>query len=79
MIVDAVVVDRAGKPVTGLTAADFEVYEDGERVEISNFYAVHRRTSAPSEAGAGEAAETLPLSRVDATASLDIDVGEQGG
>jgi Ca-activated chloride channel family protein len=31
------VVDRQGTPVTGLTAADFEVYEEGRRQEIQYF------------------------------------------
>jgi VWFA-related protein len=35
--VDAVVTDRAGNPVTGLTADDFELYENGKRQEITNF------------------------------------------
>ena len=35
---DVVVRDRAGKPVRGLTAADFEIRENGQLQEISNFY-----------------------------------------
>lgn len=40
--VDVYVTDREGNPVTGLSAADFEVKEDGKPVEITNFYAVER-------------------------------------
>jgi|GEM_PF-1135411 len=36
--VDVVVTDKKGRPVTGLTADDFVVYEAGERREVSNFY-----------------------------------------
>ena len=36
--VDVWVTDRDGNPVTGLTAADFEVREDGRPVELSNFF-----------------------------------------
>ncbi|HEX8618553.1 MAG TPA: VWA domain-containing protein [Thermoanaerobaculia bacterium] len=35
--VEAIVTDRQGKPVTGLTKDDFEVYEDGARQEITHF------------------------------------------
>jgi hypothetical protein len=35
--VDVAVVDRQGKPVTGLTARDFAVKEDGRPVEIKTF------------------------------------------
>ena len=34
------VTDKDGRPILGLTKEDFEVYEDGERVEISNFYEI---------------------------------------
>lgn len=36
--VDVVVTDKQGRPVTGLTADDFIIYEAGERREVSNFY-----------------------------------------
>jgi VWFA-related protein len=39
--VDVVVRDRAGKPVTGLTKADFEIYENGQKREITNLYEVN--------------------------------------
>lgn len=51
--VDAAVRDKAGNPVTGLTREDFELYEDGKRQEITNFYEV--RGGAP--AGTEEARE----------------------
>lgn len=37
--VDVYVADRDGRPVPGLTADDFRVFEDGEPVEVSHFYA----------------------------------------
>lgn len=37
--VDVVVTDSKGRPVTGLTADDFVIYEEGKPREISNFYA----------------------------------------
>ncbi len=53
--VDVWVTDRDGNPVTGLTADDFEVREDGRPVELSNFYeftdgldAATRDRSAPT-------------------------------
>ena len=35
--IDVHVTDRRGRPIAGLSAEDFEVYEEGERVEITNF------------------------------------------
>ena len=37
--VEVVVSDKNGQPITGLTRDDFELYEDGELMELSNFYA----------------------------------------
>ncbi|MCY4560565.1 MAG: hypothetical protein OXF79_30205, partial [Chloroflexi bacterium] len=34
--VDAVVTDRRGRPVSGLQREDFELFVDGEFVEIAN-------------------------------------------
>jgi VWFA-related protein len=34
--VEVLVTDRAGKPVSGLTPADFQVVEDGQPVEVTN-------------------------------------------
>jgi hypothetical protein len=49
--VDVRVVDRAGKPVTDLTARDFQVLENGVRQQLSHFSA-QSLASDPSAAGA---------------------------
>ncbi|MES1240728.1 MAG: VWA domain-containing protein [Acidobacteriota bacterium] len=38
--VDVHVTDRNGRPVAGLKRDDFEVYEDGRRVKVTNFEAI---------------------------------------
>lgn len=43
--VPAVVTDRTGRPLTGLTASDFQIFEDGRPQKISNF----ATTAAPFE------------------------------
>ncbi len=40
--VEVFVTDENGYPVVGLRQKDFEIYQDGERVEISNFYSAVR-------------------------------------
>lgn len=45
--VDVVVTDPDGRPVTGLTAEDFQLFEDGRPVEISNFFVVEEGRSRP--------------------------------
>jgi len=57
--VDVVVRDRAGKPVTGLTKADFEIYENGQKRDISNLYEVRAPAAAPSAKPAAPA-ESAP-------------------
>jgi VWFA-related protein len=54
---DVFVTDKKGQPVAGLRKEDFQVFEDGKPVEISNFYAESpRRAAAPVTAPAGGAA-----------------------
>jgi VWFA-related protein len=50
--IDVVVTDKSGKPVTGLTANDFEVLEDGKRQPITNFYEARATAAAPATATA---------------------------
>ncbi|MDH3255748.1 MAG: VWA domain-containing protein [Acidobacteriota bacterium] len=38
--VDVYVTDKKGKRVTGLNKDDFELFEDGKPIEVTNFYAV---------------------------------------
>jgi VWFA-related protein len=47
------VFDREGRPIPGLTVNDFEVYEDGDRVEISHFFASEGVVTDPTAAAAG--------------------------
>jgi len=63
---EMVVTDGDGNPVRGLTREDFRVFEDGEPVELTNFYAVEggRRVLPREEAAAGgedPGAGELPL------------------
>lgn len=53
---DVFVTDKAGSPVPGLQQKDFEIFEDGKRVEISNFEEVDRGTApaAPATPAADE-------------------------
>lgn len=66
--VEVWVTDRRGNPVTGLAAEDFELYEDGERVEVSHF-AAYEPTGAP-------AGSEAPEGRIEAGAPLRVEVEE---
>lgn len=48
--VDAVVTDRRGRPVSGLKREDFELFVDGESVEIANFYEATVFSERPNRA-----------------------------
>lgn len=62
-----IVAIRDGRPVTDLTREDFEVFDDGRPVEITNFFRVDggRRALPPGEEDGAEdvAAEPSPLER----------------
>lgn len=61
--VDVVVTDKKGRPVTGLTADDFVIYEDGERREVSNFYSFRSgelRLASDDATASGDSAAESP-------------------
>lgn len=57
--VEVYVTDRDGNPVTGLTADDFEVYENGRRMALTNFYAIEDQRVV-AEGGQVEAPTPAP-------------------
>jgi VWFA-related protein len=71
--VEVYVTDRQGRPVSGLTAEDFEVFEDGRRVQVTNFFAVEdgrggqqereEERAVAQEDGAPPLPPTHPLAR----------------
>jgi VWFA-related protein len=56
--VDVVVTDRSGKPVTGLTRADFQLVEEGKPQEITNFYEI--RSGDDGQTRTQDGAEVRP-------------------
>ncbi len=59
--VEVFVTDRRGRRVTGLGREDFELYEDGRPVEITNFYTMEgRRASAEGEPVAAASDQAPP-------------------
>ena len=68
--IEAVVVDENGEPVTGLGPDDFILFEDGEQVEISNFFAVEESSVT------GEDPDYDPALDLDAL-DPDLDSGSQ--
>jgi VWFA-related protein len=74
--VEVVATDRSGRAVAGLTKDDFELYEDGKPVEISNFFrSVDEAPAVPATtvpatgasdhpAAAGRAAAAKPADQV---------------
>ncbi len=62
--IDAVVLDRDGRPVKGLTAADFEVLENGKLRDVASFETVDVRPQPSADTAAtaapAPAAESVP-------------------
>src|SRR5918999_930940 len=59
--VDVYVTDKQGRPVTGLTKEDFQLFENKRPVEITNFYAADEgRPPPPPEEVAAAAAAPAP-------------------
>ncbi len=59
VVVDVIVTDRNGKPVSNLTPADFEIYEDGVRQQIKSF-----RLESRARVESTESAKDKPLPEV---------------
>lgn len=62
--VDVIVTGRDGKPVTGLTREDFELYEDGVKKDISNFLEIR----------GGPTASLTPLAEGEKTIEAQEDI-----
>src|SRR5260370_38129516 len=63
LVIDAVAVDAAGRPVTDLAAGGFEVVQDGRALKITNFTwfdtRLHTAVSRSSQAGEPPALDLL--------------------
>ncbi|MEM9291741.1 MAG: VWA domain-containing protein [Acidobacteriota bacterium] len=69
--IDVYVTDRDNKPVLGLTADDFEIFENGKPMTVSNFYAVEN--GVPTEESGVEAVDpNVPDSVPDHLVELKI-------
>jgi VWFA-related protein len=68
--VDVHVTDRDGNPVPGLDRRDFELFEDGKRVEISYFEEVDRGAPKPQQ----QATAAPPDASEPAMPSMDLTV-----
>ncbi|MCP4656111.1 MAG: VWA domain-containing protein, partial [bacterium] len=74
--VEVFVTDRKERRVTGLVREDFELYEDGRPVEITNFYAVEPTTGeaepSPDAAAAGASRAVLEPQRTPEEQKLSL-------
>ncbi|HYK03838.1 MAG TPA: VWA domain-containing protein [Thermoanaerobaculia bacterium] len=61
--VEAIVTDKAGKPVGGLTKDDFEVYENGVKQELTNFAEVRENVPAATLTPGEAAPAAEPVAR----------------
>jgi VWFA-related protein len=59
--VDVTVVDKNGRPVTDLSAADFEVRERGELQKIGTIYLISESAAPPGQPTPGQSAPSKPL------------------
>lgn len=71
--VDVYVTEKGGKRVTGLTRDDFEIFENGRPIQITNFYAVEggRPVAAPEEEAPAPQTAEAPGAPVPAPATVE--------
>ncbi len=71
--VEVVVTSKDGQPITGLTREDFEIFEDGQPMELTNFYAIDDGGARLGTGQVPEAeAEALPSRRSGGTRRLNL-------
>src|SRR3954452_3716836 len=58
--VDVTVTDHNGKPVMNLTRGDFEIFEDGKLMNISNFSAIERTVQKTTVSPSAAVAQAAP-------------------
>lgn len=56
--VDVTVTDRHGNPVMNLTKDDFDIFEDGKPMKVTNFYVIQKAIPTNAAATAAAAAKT---------------------
>ena len=66
VLMDLVVTDKKGRPIADLKPGEFEVYENGERQQVTSFGLVR---DGPQPTGAGAPAEARRRPRGDHTVS----------
>jgi VWFA-related protein len=68
VLLDVVVKDKRGRPVTDLSAADFEVFEDGAKQPVESFRLI-KRDSAGESGKANSAVQGVASAQANATPS----------
>jgi VWFA-related protein len=58
--VDVTVTDRSGKPIMNLTRDDFEVFEDGKPMKVSNFSMVEKTVKSITTTPSSQQADASP-------------------
>jgi VWFA-related protein len=70
--VDVFVTDKAGNPIPGLQKSDFEILEDGKRVEVAYFEEIDRAAATPTATAVQTAESPFPTLPAAAPDSLQI-------
>jgi VWFA-related protein len=74
ILVDVVVRDRQGRPVTDLTAQDFEISEDGQRQQVGSFTRVARGAGIGVNIAIREPSPTTVVSPPSAEAETPVEI-----
>lgn len=81
--IEAIVLDKAGKPVEGLTRDDFDVQIDGKPAEVTNFFTVRRGTVVDDSTDEGgidtPGVKVVPPTRVGSRLFVVLDDMHLGG